>query len=41
MAMIIRVMTVVLLLFGVSAVGDQSVPTSEKMINEGNYRARQ
>jgi len=38
MTMSIRVMTVILLLFGVSAVGAQSVPTPEKMINEGNFR---
>jgi hypothetical protein len=38
MTMSIRVITVILLLFGVSAVGAQSVPAPEKMINEGNFR---
>lgn len=38
MTMSIRVMTAILLLLVVSAVGAQSVPTPEKMINEGNFR---
>jgi hypothetical protein len=38
MMMNIRLLMAVLLLFGVSAVGAQSGPTPEKMINEGNYR---
>jgi len=38
MTMSIRTMMVVLLLFSVSAVNAQPVPTPEKMINEGNYR---